>query len=200
MEEISTGPELQLVRFSRAELGSGKFLPIGTKATRQARSLNVNAVFKLYSPGVNSSRDSSRLWLSTRTGWLSQLSKPARTTMRKSIGLNIRETVQNLDDFVDYSKVKWSQTLKTHLLRSDIRRTLRRAQTRRLLVPTLYTHSSSITIRLVDRPGLFKYYLPRHFPAVVTENCIVCMSGPRKPAGLRLRCHATRDRQSGLCF
>src|SRR5439155_23923831 len=35
-----------------------KFLPIGTKETKSTRSIQSGAIFKLYSPGVNTARDS----------------------------------------------------------------------------------------------------------------------------------------------
>jgi predicted helicase len=80
---------------------------------------------------------------------------------------------RNVDDFVDYSRIKWSSGLKAHLQRyahatysnGDVRQSLFRPFTKQWL----YYGKT-----LLDRPGLFHEFLPAE--AGEAKNEIICLS------------------------
>jgi len=127
-------------------------------------------IFKVFSTGAKSNRDDvvydfDSMALSNRVErFVEQFNGEVDRYKRTGAG-------KGVDDFVDYSRVKWSSTLKSHLLRGNyaefsprrIRVALYRPYTKR------YVYYDAI---LNDRPGLFRSVLPTS--ASEEENNIIC--------------------------
>ena len=92
------------------------FIPIASKSARAADAVSQETIFQTYSLGVSTNRDSvvydfDRATLAERVeqfcdDYNGEVDRYKRKGQRKGI-----------DDFLDYSKVKWSSTLKLHLQR-----------------------------------------------------------------------------------
>ena len=148
------------------------FIPMGTKETKAAKGNSVNVMFKIYSIGIVTGRDA---WVynfneNILIENIQRLCKSYNTEVdrwQRRKDLNII-----LDDFVLYddTKIKWSSTLKRHLVNghyvaiehSKLRRTMYRPFTR---MNTIFSN------KLIDRKGLFPTILP--LPQNETENWII---------------------------
>ncbi len=148
-------------------------LPIAIKGIKANDRADPKSMFKLCSPGINTARDSFvysfiRSNIAEIVGRLcddynSQVDKYKRAEQGK-----------NIDDFVSYESIKWSSTLKAHLIRgkyaafdpNKIRAALYRPYNKR------YIFYDDV---LIDRPGLFREILPND--ASEKENQIICCSG-----------------------
>jgi predicted helicase len=149
------------------------FLPIGTKETKATSGLDAEAIFKTYSGGVKTNRDDvvydfDRGLLMTRVKGFIEEYNAEVDRYRRAGGK------AEVDDFVRYDKVKWSESLKANLQRGNyaeydetkIRTSLYRPFTRKYL---FFDHL------LNERT----YVFPRIFPTPETEqeNQVICLSG-----------------------
>ncbi len=155
------------------------FLPLGTREARSIKIVDVNALFKTYSIGVHTARDSIvydfdsevlkiriKQFLEDYNAEVSRWSRGGRQ--------------KDIDSFVQYTKVKWSEHLKNELRRERYGRfdssCITSAMYRPFCKKWLYYDSL-----LNDRPG----YFDRIFPSFVTEqnNCVIVVSdhGHRSP-------------------
>jgi len=97
-----------------------ELIPIGTKQTKFTKSdIEINALFKLYSHGVNTARDAiaydfNRNHLLER---IEQFSKDYNTELDRYVD---ERMPKEIDDFVNYELLKWSRNLKRHLKHKDI--------------------------------------------------------------------------------
>ncbi|MBN2304908.1 MAG: N-6 DNA methylase [Anaerolineae bacterium] len=93
------------------------FIPIGTKEAKEARSTQqVEVVFRKYSLGVSTNRDShvydfSRIRLGERMNDSVEAYNAEVDRFSRQVGLKRSD----VDDFVDYEKIKWSYMLKSKL-------------------------------------------------------------------------------------
>ena len=148
------------------------YLPLGTKEARASRSLDVEAIFKTYSAGVNTSRDAVVYDFNRRK--LAERIEAFVEDYNAEVDRYKRLKPSNVDDFVKYDRVKWSETLKGHLKRGRYaegsKDKIRRGRYRPFTRKNLYFDKI-----LVDRRLLF----PRIFPKSETEseNVVVCVSG-----------------------
>jgi predicted helicase len=150
------------------------FLPMGTKEAKIARSAEVQTIFKTYSPGVSTDRDNlvydfDRQMLSARVkGFIEEYNAEVSRWTREG-------RPKDIDAFVRYDKVKWSENLKGELRRERYARFdsqhLRFTQYRPYCKEWLYYDAL-----LNDRPGLFDQIFPA--PAVETENSAICLTDP----------------------
>jgi predicted helicase len=96
----------------------GGFIPLATKAGRSARS-EPDTIFKTYSPGVSTARDDvayayDRAALAEHVRrFVDNYNAEVDRYKRSGEGA----TGRALDQFLDYSKVKWSRDLKKDLIR-----------------------------------------------------------------------------------
>jgi predicted helicase len=169
-----------------AEYDTVSFLPIGTKEAKAARieeagGAEVKTIFKIYSRGAETTRDSwmydfSEIRLATKA---QQMIETYNAELLRWISA---DCPQNIDNFVinDENKIKWSSRLKECFARkikadfqtSAIRNALYRPFTREFLYfDSIMTH----------RQGVF----PSIFPTSVseTENIVIVLSdhGYRSP-------------------
>ena len=100
-------------------LGFADFLPLASKEAKASKSLEVQAIFKTYSPGVMTGRDGivydfNKLELASRVEKFVEAYND--TVMEwKNAG-----RPKEVDNFVTYDKVKWSRNLKAELLRGRL--------------------------------------------------------------------------------
>lgn len=152
------------------------FLSIGTKEAKAARiveagGVETKTVFKIYSPGVQTNRDS---WMydfdSKRLG--DKASRMIETYNAEIARWTRAGSPKEIDNFVinDDSKIKWSSRLKecfarrieAHFTSSSIRNALYRPFTRRFLYfDNIMTH----------RQGAFPFILPT--PRTEQENAVI---------------------------
>ncbi|MGI9059383.1 MAG: type ISP restriction/modification enzyme [Ktedonobacteraceae bacterium] len=155
------------------------FLPLGTREAKSIKTVDVKALFKTYSIGVHTARDNvvynfDSEVLSSRVkqfleDYNAEVSRWSRGGRQKDI-----------DNFVQYTKVKWSEHLKNELRRERYGQfdgsCITSAMYRPFCRKWLYCDSL-----LIDRPG----YFDRIFPYFVTEqnNRVIVVSdhGYRSP-------------------
>ncbi len=151
------------------------FLPMGTRKTKIAQELNVPAIFKMYSIGVQTSRDS---WIyDFHPSQLSDKATRIIETYNAELSRWVRAGRPNdIDEFVlaDDKYIKWSSRLKEYFRREieatfnskNIRHSLYRPFTRQYLYfDRMMTH----------RQAQFPVIFPT--PATEDENVVICVSG-----------------------
>jgi len=149
------------------------FVPLGSKATKAQSVDRKDAVFGVFSPGVNTARDSAVYGFDLAPLQLSasQFCEDYNSEVDR---YKRKMPASGVDEFVDYSKVKWSSTLKAHLKRltyaeygeEKIRLALYRPFNKRFL---FYDNI------LLDRPALFRQFFPREESG--NENEMICTPG-----------------------
>jgi predicted helicase len=150
-----------------------RFLPMGTKEAKESGDIGGQQVlFKTYCLGVSTNRDTvvydfSRASLIQHVTVFCEAYNAEVDRFRRH-----RSEVQNIDDFIDYSRVKWSSTLKRHLQRCQHAQF---ADARvRLSLYRPFTKQHLYYDRLfVDRPALFSNVLPDDRSE--QENALLCV-------------------------
>ena len=104
-----------LVSDTEAEFES--HTPIGSKEAKRAKNDQVETIFKTYCPGLTTSRDAyvydfeydplAKRMCQFAEDYNAEVDRYKRQTSKP----------ENIDDFVDYSKVKWGESLKAKLTR-----------------------------------------------------------------------------------
>ena len=158
---------------SESEDEFAAYLPIGSKEAKRASTLKPETIFKTFSGGVKTNRD-----MYVYDFRMTDLSKRMRQFVEdynSEVDRYKREPKRpNIDDFVDYDKLKWSSTLKAHLKREH------------------HARYSPKSIRISPYRPFCKQYLfldhilndrilwqHRFFPNALseTENQQICLSG-----------------------
>ena len=149
------------------------FISLGTKESKSSKETNVEAIFKLFSLGVSTNRES--LVYSFDKEALEERVKQFGDDYNTEVSRYIQKGKPNdIDKFVNYTLFKWSRNLKRHLktgdifnfIESNIRTSLYRPFTKQWL------YFSDI---IVDEPGTNR----RLFPNVLveTDNLSICVKG-----------------------
>ena len=152
------------------------FIPIGTKEAKAAKGGVRAVIFKTYSLGVSTNRDT----------WVYNFNRNALTqNMRLTIKTYNAEVDRwnrqenrdaNVDDFVDYDdkKIKWSSGLKKELERNQIAE-FTAAKIRQSLYRPFIKSNLYFDRMMNDRVLLF----PSIFPTSQseTENRVICVAG-----------------------
>jgi predicted helicase len=149
------------------------FIGIGSKEAKRGKDSKVKFIFKTYSLGVSTNRDSvvydfKEDNLSNRIRHFCEL---YNTEVQRLKGISAKE---NIDVIVDYSKIQWSSTLKNHLKQQAIanfincliRISLYRPFTKQ------YLYYDPV---LIDRPALFSEIFPNTDKE--NKNRIISTSG-----------------------
>ena len=165
----------------RAEFDT--FFPMGTKDAKAKKGPAVDVIFKTYSRGINTSRDT---WVynfnrDILTGNVQRMSGTYNTEVDKwKRRENRKET--SVDDFVvsDNTKISWSETLKQNLQRGNIcnfsHENVRTSLYRPFTKSNLYFDRT-----LIERVYVFPSVFPT--PETETENRMICLTalGSKKP-------------------
>jgi predicted helicase len=141
------------------------FAPLGTKQARAAE-VDPETIFKAYSPGVSTARDEvvygfDGVVLRDRVEDFCRNYNAELDRYKRSGKGN------NVDDFFDYSKIKWSSTLKLHAKRGDAVKFLKEqgryfdsTKLRWALYRPFTTKRLYLDGVLVDRPGSSSEFFP----------------------------------------
>lgn len=176
-QQLSPDINCNWLRTENSELFAS-FAAIGSKAAKSEVTTTSKALFALYSPGVNSSRDDAVY------GWdASVVARGAKSFCEAYCAevdrLRRSPPPENIDDFIDYSKVKWSSTLKLHLQRATYAQFDERKMRRALYRPFAHKHLYYDEV-LLDRPGLFSRILPQK-PQAPNTMLVLTNCGSEKP-------------------
>jgi predicted helicase len=175
------------------------FIPMGTKEAKLASSQQVQTIFKTYSAGVSTQRDSVVYAFDDQA--LTAQIKRFIENYNAEVSRWIRAgKPKNIDGFVDYDKVKWSRNLKNELKRHRfvefdsglIRKSLYRPYTR------MWLYFSHI---IIDEQGTNGFLFPD--PAASEENKAILLKVGSEVPLFALMIDAIPDRlpQSGnQCF
>ncbi len=148
-----------------------QFIPLGTKASKRSDAVQIRGVlFRTFSLGVSTNRDSvtysiNRDNLITRIEAFADAYNAELDRLQRK-----KKRVTDIDSFVDYTRVKWSSTLKGYLLRGKTAG-VSRARIRTSLYRPFAKQHLYYDHLYVDRPGLFGKFLPT--TASENENRIV---------------------------
>ena len=152
------------------------FIPIGTKEAKAKKSTATDVIFKTYSRGINTSRDT---WVynfnrDILTGNIQRMSGTYNTEVDKwKRRENQKET--SVDDFVvsDNTKISWSETLKQNLQRGNIcnfsHENVRTSLYRPFTKSNLYFDRT-----LIERVYVFPSIFPT--PETEAENRTICLT------------------------
>jgi predicted helicase len=152
--------------------GFSEFMPIGLKGAKGNAGINTPTIFSKSLPGVSTKRDGVVF------DFLSDTLERRITEFIRDYNSEVNRYKEagrpkNIDNFVDYSLIKWSSTLKLHLERGDktefnstlIRRSLYRPFTR------LNLYYDSV---LNDRPSHYDEVFPTQ--NCESENRVICVN------------------------
>ncbi len=149
------------------------FLPIASKETKASLGMDTKAIFKSFCPGVNTSRDNI-VYDFDQTRLKPRMEKCIDEYNSEVLRWTREGRPKEIDAFVAYESLKWSEHLKQELMRvhyaeydeSKIRQSLYRPFSKQML------YYDSI---FNDRPSLFD----RIFPNTISEqeNAVICISG-----------------------
>ena len=151
------------------------FIPMGTKEAKAARGETVEVIFKTYSNGVKTNRDT----------WVYSFNQNALTeNMRRMIDTYNEQVFKwerqinrdvNINDFVVYddTKIKWDRELRQHLKQGRIAEYAEDKVRNSLYRP--FTKSNLYFDRVTNN---CVYVLPAIFPTpeTETENRVICLT------------------------
>ena len=159
------------------------FVPVGSKVAKRTKSEPEGVIFHTFSNGVSTTRDAWACNFNQET--LSANMQRMIDVYNEHVLLwqGRKDTSDvNIDNFVndDNRKIKWSSTLKQHLLRGRVAEFAETKRRRCLYRPFTKTWLFFDRV-LTDRPGQFPIILPT--PETETENRVICVSavGASKP-------------------
>jgi len=153
------------------------FLPIGSREAKAGTS--VPTIFRTYSLGVSTNRDAvvydfDAKRLAKRVEQFAEDYNVELSRWQK------KGRPQDIDNFVSYGKVKWSETLKRHLADEvEAKFSAKRIRT------SLYRPFTELCLYydtlLVDRPGSFDEFLPTDRAVKENSTLLVPSTGARSP-------------------
>jgi predicted helicase len=162
------------------------FIPIGSKEVKANGNSGLPTIFRTYSLGVSTNRDSvvygfdaDRLAKRVERFADDYNAELDRWRKKANPPKDRKQLAQYVDDFVSYERVKWSETLKRHLIdrteaifdRGHICESIYRPFTRMALY---YAPA------FVDRPGSFARVFPT--PQSRKENAVLAVNlSPERP-------------------
>lgn len=149
------------------------FIAIGGKKTKRKGEKDVSSIFKISSPGVSTNRDAVAYDFNENE-LLREVEQFSQDYNSEIARYQSYGSPKDVDNFVDYKKVKWSASLKDKM-RAGKRATFDPTKIRIALYRPFAPRSLYYDSIPIDRPALFK----RIFPTSDTEkeNRVICVSG-----------------------
>ncbi|MEP7288483.1 MAG: type ISP restriction/modification enzyme, partial [Chloroflexota bacterium] len=92
------------------------FLPIGSKVAKESDSQDAEVIFKTYSLGVTTARD-EQVYDFDRSELINRVQQLIEDYNAEVDRYKHADRVSNVDNFVRYDRIKWSETLKLNLKR-----------------------------------------------------------------------------------
>ncbi|HEY9808255.1 MAG TPA: type ISP restriction/modification enzyme [Halomicronema sp.] len=152
------------------------FIPIGTKESKAAKGEATDAIFKLFSNGVQTSRDdwAYNFNADELAGNIQRTIATYNEQVRK--WQDRQDNSVNVDDFVIYddTKIKWSSRLK-ECLKANIATQFTPEKIRYSLYRPFSLHFLYLDEILTHRRGQFPYIFPT--PDTEKENRVICVAG-----------------------
>jgi len=155
------------------------FLPMGTKGAKTARSVEMGTIFKTYSLGVSTNRDSIVYDFNRKTliGRLEQFIEDYNAEVSRWVRGG---RLNDVDSFVRYDRVKWSRNLKRDLRNERYAQFNTDAVRRSLYRPflSMWLYYADIVI---DERGTTATFFPNGVSKA--ENNVICLTdlGSEKP-------------------
>ena len=152
------------------------FFPMGTKTAKAVKGTVVDVIFKIYSLGVSTNRD---VWVcSFNRNTITKNVQGMISTYNAEVDRWKRREGKgaNVDEFIVYddTKIKWSSTLKRHLVSGHIAQFAESKLRQTAYRPFTKTELFFDKI-LIDRSSLFPSIFPT--PETESENRVICVSG-----------------------
>ena len=152
------------------------FIPMGTKTAKAVKGTVVDLIFKIYSLGVSTNRD---VWVcSFNRNTITKNVQGMISTYNAEVDRWKRREDKgaNVDEFIVYddTKIKWSSTLKRHLVSGHIAQFAESKLRQTVYRPFTKTELFFDKI-LIDRSSLFPSIFPT--PETESENRVICVSG-----------------------
>jgi predicted helicase len=183
--------------------GFNAFMPLGTKLAKQMDVGSEGAIFKTYSLGVSTNRDSV-VYDFNREALAKRVEQFCDDYNAELARYQSKGRPADLDSFLQTDKVAWSSTLKNSLRSgakagfdaARIRSALYRPFTSRLLY---YDHT------LVDRPGQYSLVFPNEGTAKENRVIVASDKGWRSPFSVLASCftpdlHLCASTDAFQCF
>ena len=148
------------------------FMPVGSKSAKNAKRKKIQAVFEVTSVGVKSNRDEA-VYGFDRTVLVNRVKQFIEDYNAEVDRYKRSDRSANLDEFVHYDKIKWSESLKANLVRGRSA-AFEEAQLRTALFRPFSKRTLCFNDTLVER----RYQFPRIFPTVEAEaeNRVIVLS------------------------
>ena len=148
---------------------------MGSKTAKAHKGKATTVIFHQFSNGVKTNRD---VWLTnfSRDLLAENVQQTIAAYNQQVFNYERRPTTQaiNVDDFVVYddSKIKWSSTLKRHLMSGHVAE-FSESNLRQIVYRPFTKKEIFFDKILTDRPSLF----PAIFPTTESENRVICVPG-----------------------
>ena len=150
------------------------FIPMGTMEARRAKKEAIDVIFQTYSLGVSTNRDA---WVcnfnhNTLTDNMHKMIETYNDQVFKWERSLVRDA--EVDDFVisDDTKIKWSSTLKRHMVSGHIAEFTESKMRQTIYRPFTKTELFFDRI-LIDRPSLCPFIFPTS--ETESENRVICV-------------------------
>jgi len=164
-----------------------KFIPIGSKKYKARSNLGLPTIFRAYSLGVSTNRDSVAYDFNTERlakrveQFVDDYNAELDRWRKKAVPpKDPKQLAQYVDDFVRYDRVKWSRDLKLKLVRG-----VELQFSPEAVCPSLYRPFTKLMLcnqkGIVDRPGSVDEWFPT--PKAHKENPMILVpsEGARSP-------------------
>ena len=155
--------------------GFTRFMPVGSKEAKASESLNAQSIFRTYCLGLATKRDDVVYAFKTE-----QLAKRIEdfvdTYNAEVFRWKSKGKPDDIDDFVRYEKVKWSESLKNKL-RSERFGVFDKRHIRAVCYRPFSTQFAYVDDLLIDRPSL----VATCFPANTAVSAICVNLSPERP-------------------
>ncbi len=147
------------------------FISIGSKKAKSAQSTNANTIFMMYSLGVSTNRDAI-VYDFDGFKLFNRVEEFCKNYNAEVVRYHQRGISENLDNFLNYEKVKWSRNLKGSLKRHKIL-TSNEAKIRFALYRPFTKKYLYFADTIIDELGKNKSFFPT--PATESENRLICI-------------------------
>jgi predicted helicase len=161
-------------------------IPIGSKAAKSAKASDVEAIFKIFSNGVKTNRDTT-VYDFDQDELLRTIQDQIEAYNAEVDRYKRANRPSDVDSFVRYDRVNWSRDLKLDLVRGNYAEYDQNKVRNSLYRP--FTKQYLFFDRILNEEV---YVFPRIFPTEVTEaeNKIICIGGyGRKPFAVTMTNH-----------
>ena len=149
------------------------FIPVGTKVAKHSNIGSTGTLFKTYSLGISTNRDSV-VYDFDRQELISRVAEFCDGYNAELARYQSRGKPKNLDNFLRYEKVKWSRNLK-RALRQCITLHFDESQIRSAYYRPFTKTSLYFAETVVDEEGTVRTFFPTASES--SENRVLCVTG-----------------------